>query len=82
MGAEWVIKKHTYIVSPRYSNVRENHLDPQMAVKKPENWLGRILPHGCAYGIAMFLQGVLAFTNPILALSFYSVPLSYSYFTP
>lgn len=41
-------KKKTYIVSPRYSNVRENHLDPQMAVKKPENWLGRILPHGGA----------------------------------
>lgn len=40
MGAEWVIKKtHTCIlVSPRYSNMRVNHLDPQMAVKKPKNW--------------------------------------------
>lgn len=47
-GSRMGNKKTCILVSPGYSNVRENHLDPQMAVKKPENWLGRILPHGCA----------------------------------
>lgn len=50
MGVGGIVR-NIPLVSPRYSSVREDRLDrkvPQMVVKKPENGVGRILPHSCA----------------------------------
>lgn len=74
MRAEWVVKKKKKC-TPSKSQA-------QQCERVPSGWgippnsgqetrkLGRILPHSCAQGIAMFLQDILSFTNHIFSVVF------------